>query len=135
MAVMATKENPILQTDEDRNDEMNQSMMSTNTNNHESSVLCSDHGMPLNFWQEKEQAYACIKCLIDEEEVHFVDKSYYMSLEKFKQIKLMTEKVVEENKGMPHTIADWKDDIRDMLLRVREQLNQFIDMFTHKFIR
>ena len=98
-------------------------------------MVCGDHGMPLNFWQEKEQAYACIKCLIDEEEVHFVDKSYTASLAKFNQIKLMTEQVVNENKGMPHTIADWKDDIRDMLLRVREQLCQFIDMFTHKFIR
>lgn len=37
---------------------------------------CLDHGLPLNFWQEKEQVYACIKCLIDEGEVHFVDKSY-----------------------------------------------------------
>lgn len=91
--------------------------------------------MPLNFWQEKEQAYACIKCLIDEEEVHFVDKSYKASLERFNQIKQMTEKAVRENRGMCHTIADWKDDIRDMLLRVREQLCQFIDMFTHKFIR
>ena len=47
----------------------------------------------------------------------------------------MTENFVKENRGMTHTIADWKDDIRDMLLRVREQLCQFIDMFTHKFIR
>ena len=78
--------------------------------------------MPLNFWQEKEQAYACIKCLIDEEEVHFVDKSYKASLEKFNQIRQMTEKSVRENREMTHTIADWKDDIRDMLLRVREQL-------------
>ena len=98
-------------------------------------MICVDHGMPLNFWQEKEQAYACIKCLIDEDAVHFVDKSYKGSLEKFLQIKQLTEKVIKENKGMAHTIADWKDDIRDMLLRVREQLCQFIDMFTHKFIR
>lgn len=42
---------------------------------------------------------------------------------------------MRENAGMPHTIADWKEDIRDMLLRVRDQLNHFIDMFTHKFIK
>ena len=36
---------------------------------------------------------------------------------------------------MPSAIADWKDDIRDMLLRVRDQLYLFIDMFTNKFIK
>ena len=74
--------------------------------------------MPLNFWQEKEKSYACIKCLIDEDSVHFVDKSYESRLKRFRQIKKMTEKIAEENSCMPHTIADWKDDIRDMLLRV-----------------
>ena len=67
--------------------------------------------------------------------MHFVDKSYKARLEKFNQIRFMTERAVRENRGMCHTIADWKDDIRDMLLRVREQLCQFIDMFTHKFIK
>ena len=42
----------------------------------EEGTLCIEHNLPLNFWQEKEQVYACIKCLIDEKEVHFVDKSY-----------------------------------------------------------
>ena len=96
---------------------------------------CPRHNLPLNFWQEKEQAYACIKCLIDEGEVHFVDKSYEARLRKFNQIKQMADQAFRENEYFTHTIADWKDDIRDMLLRVRDQLCGFIDMFTNKFIR
>ena len=93
----------------------------------EGGTQCPQHNLPLNFWQEKEQCYACIKCLIDEEEVHYVDTSFKERLARFKQIRALTEKMVLNNNAMPHTIADWKDDIRDMVLRVREQLIQFID--------
>lgn len=98
-------------------------------------AACERHGLPLNFWQDKEQAYACIKCLIDEGEVHFVDKSYEGRLRRFNKIKQQADRVLRENQPYTHTIADWKDDIRDMLLRVREQVNEFIEMFTNKFIR
>lgn len=101
----------------------------------EEGASCPNHGLPLNFWQDKEQAYACIKCLIDEGEVHFVDKSYESRVKHFVKVKQKAEKALRENQHMKHSIADWKDDIRDMLLRVRDQLYNFIDMFTHKFIR
>ena len=38
--------------------------------------ICKKHNVPLNFWSNKEQIYQCIKCLINEKEVHFVDHSY-----------------------------------------------------------
>lgn len=55
-------------------------------------------------------------------------------LEKFHQIQRHAESVLNENKEMTHVIVDWKDDIRDMLLRVREQMIKFVDVFTNKFI-
>ena len=85
----------------------------------ESVVMCPEHDLPLNFWSEKEAIYKCIKCLINEKEVHFVDHSYKNQLERFKEIKSMTENIMDENKYMPRTIQDWKEDIRDVLLRVR----------------
>ena len=36
---------------------------------------------------------------------------------------------------MPHTIKDWKEDIRDVLLRVKAQMISFIDDFTERFVR
>ena len=42
---------------------------------------------------------------------------------------------MEENKYLPRTIKDWKEDIRDVLLRVRTQMISFIDDFTERFVR
>ena len=47
----------------------------------------------------------------------------------------MTKAVMDENKYLPMTIQDWKEDIRDVLLRVRTQMISFIDDFTERFIR
>ena len=35
---------------------------------------------------------------------------------------------------MPCQISDWKGDIRDILLRVRAQMIDYIDRFTNRFI-
>ena len=32
-------------------------------------------------------------------------------------------------------IHDWKEDIRDVLLRVRQQMIEFIENFTERFIK
>ena len=56
-------------------------------------------------------------------------------MENFKQIKAMTKQVCEENKYMPSAIADWKGDIRDLVLRVRDQMVEFINIFTDKLVR
>ena len=97
--------------------------------------MCPEHDLPLNFWSEKEAIYKCIKCLINEKEVHFVDHSYKHQLERFQEIKSMTVNIMDENKYMPRTIQDWKEDIRDVLLRVRTQMISFIDDFTERFVR
>ena len=47
----------------------------------------------------------------------------------------MTESIMDDNKYMPGTIGDWKEDIRDVLLRVRTQMISFIDDFTERFVR
>ena len=78
-------------------------------------VMCPDHDLPLNFWSNAEAIYKCIKCVINEKEVHFVDHSYKNKLQRFKEIKSMTETIMDENKYMPGTIQDWKEDIRDLL--------------------
>ena len=101
----------------------------------ESTMICPQHEIPLNFWSDKESIYKCIKCLINEKEVHFVDHSYKSQFQRFKEIKAMTEMCVEDNKFIPTMIHDWKEDIRDVLLRVRHQMIEFIENFTERFIK
>lgn len=107
----------------------------TRGTNRESVVMCPEHDLPLNFWSEKEAIYKCIKCLINEKEVHFVDHSYKGQFERFREIRTMTSTIMEENKYLPCTIKDWKEDIRDVLLRVKAQMIDFIDDFTERFVR
>ena len=47
----------------------------------------------------------------------------------------MTEVSIEDNKYMPTKIKDWKEDIRDILMRVRSQMISFIDSFTNRFVK
>ena len=101
----------------------------------ESASQCPEHDLPLSFFSQKEAIYKCIKCLINEKEVHFVDQSYKNQLKRFNEIKSMTESIMDDNKYMPGTIGDWKEDIRDVLLRVRTQMISFIDDFTERFVR
>ena len=103
--------------------------------NTEGTLTCPDHNMPLNFWFEKEKHYKCLKCLINEQDVHFVDHGYKKQEARFEEIKTQIEGTLEENKLMPRTIKDWKEDIRDLILRVRAQMIGFIDGFTSRIIK
>ena len=42
----------------------------------------------------------------------------------------MTETAITENRDSMHDLGRWKDDIRDMVMRVRAQFLRFIDEFT-----
>ena len=95
--------------------------------------ICKKHNVPLNFWSNKEQIYQCIKCLINEEEVHYIDNSYKKTLEEFRAIKNYAKFALNENASMAYMIKEWKDDIRDMLQRVNAQFIQMITDFTRRF--
>ena len=87
----------------------------------EGTNICPTHNAPLNFWSDKDQVYQCIKCLINAEEVHYIDYSYKRSLEEFKKIKEYGMYALNENAPMAYMIKEWKDDIRDMLQRVHQE--------------
>ena len=95
--------------------------------------ICKKHNVPLNFWSNKEQVYQCIKCLINEDEVHYIDDSYKRTLEEFRAIKNYARFALNENAPMTFLIKEWKDDIRDMLQRVHAQFIEMINAFTRKF--
>ena len=42
---------------------------------------CEIHGNGLNFFSSKDQAFKCLSCLINKEDVQYIDKSYIKSLE------------------------------------------------------
>ena len=56
-------------------------------------------------------------------------------MEDFEAIKEFTVKAISEN--LPHCrlIRDWKGEVRRTLMEVRGNLLEWIDSFTHKFMR
>ncbi len=89
-----------------------------NKEGEETKSICKKHNVPLNFWSNKEQVYQCIKCLINEDEVHYIDDSYKKHLDDFRAIRSYGMSALTENQVMSQTLRDWKDDIRDILQRV-----------------
>ena len=101
----------------------------------EGTQICPQHNEPLNFWSKKMNRYQCIKCLVNENDVHYIDKSYKGTLEKFRQIENYGKRALIENESMDHVIRDWKSDIRDILGRIHQQFIDMIGEYTRKFYR
>ena len=91
---------------------------------------CEIHGCGLNFYSSKEQGFKCLSCLINKEDVQYIDKSYIASLEKFNEVREFTTQAILDNEQAQHDLGTWKEDIRDMIMRVREQFIIFIDEYT-----
>ena len=90
---------------------------------------CEIHGVGLNFYSSKEQGFKCLSCLISKEDVQYIDKSYISSLEKYNEIRERTEQAIQSNEDAAFDVARWKDDVRDMVMRVRAKYVTFIDEF------
>lgn len=91
---------------------------------------CEIHGCGLNFYSSKEQGFKCLSCLINKEDVQYIDKSYLASLDKFNEVREFTKQAILDNDEAQSDLGKWKEDIRDMIMRVREQFLCFIDEYT-----
>ena len=98
-------------------------------------MYCDEHNEPLNFWSMKMNQYQCIRCLINEKDVHYIDKSYIGTLETFRKFQDFGARAIQENEPMEQVIYNWKDDIRDILGRIHDSLIQIITEYTRKFYR
>lgn len=53
-------------------------------------MLCDTHKAPAVFFSQKEERYVCFKCLISNEKLQYIDKSYNREMEDFERIKQIT---------------------------------------------
>jgi len=65
----------------------------------------------------------------------YVDKQYKHDMEDYEAIKAMTYRTVVENTPSMTLVNVWKSQIRQTLVQVRKEFNDWIDSFTHKFVR
>lgn len=56
-------------------------------------------------------------------------------MEDYEAIKAATYRTVVENTPSMTLVQVWKSQIRNTLVQVRKEFNDWIDSFTHKFVR
>ena len=98
-------------------------------------INCQVHNAPATFYSKVEQLYKCLKCIVAQEDLHYIDKKYKKQLEEFEAIKEYTCKAIVENEPSIHIIKDWKENIRQTLIEVKNEFTDWIDTFTNKFVK
>ena len=96
---------------------------------------CQEHDLPATFYSKAEQRYKCLKCIVASEDLHYIDKKYKNQLEEFEQIKSQTAKAIIENEQHISIIRNWKEGIRDTLVKVKNEYIEWIESFTNKFVK
>ena len=72
--------------------------------------------------------------MLSQEDLVYVDKQYKNDMEEYESIKKMTHRVVVENGPSGQLIGNWKKGIRETLIDVRTQFNEWINAFTIRFV-
>ena len=98
-------------------------------------INCLTHNAPATFYSKVEQRYKCLKCIVAQEDLHYIDKRYKKQLEEFEAIKEYTCKAVLENEPSITIIREWKESIRKTLIDVKDEFVEWIDTFTNKFVK
>lgn len=84
-------------------------------------MLCETHQEAAIFFSKKEEKYFCLKCLVSQEKLMYIDKSYKEQMDDFERIKEMTSEAIKSNMVNTKTIKTWKYEIRSCLMRIREK--------------
>jgi len=98
-------------------------------------INCTDHNRPAVFFSQKMNSWRCFLCMMSQEGLVYVDKQYKHDMEDYEAIKAMTYRTVVENTPSMTLVNVWKSQIRQTLVQVRKEFNDWIDSFTHKFVR
>lgn len=97
-------------------------------------INCYLHAKPAAFYDRREQNYKCLECLIGQD-LLYIEKKYKQEMEDFEAIREFTVRAIAENTPHTHLIKDWKNQVRSTLMEVRKDFLDWIDTFTHKFMR
>ena len=96
-------------------------------------MTCETHKAPAVFFSEKEDRYVCFKCLAASEKLLYIDKNYLEEMEDFERIKKLTSDAITSNAPNTRIIREWKNDIRNCIMRIREKFIENTDKFILQF--
>ena len=96
-------------------------------------MICDTHKAPAVFFSNKEERYVCFKCLVSSEKLLYIDKSYKAEMEYFEQIKALAIIAIKTNQTNLNITKQWKYQIRQCLMKIKERFNASIDKFIYEF--
>lgn len=88
--------------------------------------------MDANFIDSNTGLNRCLKCIQGFQEI---DPGTEKFMDEFESIKLAAARAIRENSGTGFKLRDWKQQIRQTLLRVKKDFVTWIDDFTLKFTK
>lgn len=100
-------------------------------------MLCDEHKQPAVFFSNQLNRYMCFKCLMDQNNLLYIDKTYKNVMEEFLRIRDYSKEINKKNQHKAMIVQDWKKDVRAHLMQAKKTFNQridkYIDMFSEKF--
>ena len=96
-------------------------------------MLCEQHKQPAAFFSHQHNRYMCFKCLIAENQLLFIDKSYKSEMDEFLRIRKLTQEAIQSNAKHLDIVPKWKSEIRSRLLFSRKAFNERIERYVDKF--
>lgn len=96
-------------------------------------MLCDEHKEPAVFYSNQHERYMCFKCLMAQNKLLFIDKSYKDEMEEFIKIRELTYDAVEHNTQYCNLVSEWKNNVRNNLMKTKQVFNERIDSFIESF--
>ncbi|CDW76656.1 kelch motif family protein [Stylonychia lemnae] len=97
-------------------------------------ILCESHKSQAVFFSNQQQKYKCFKCLLQEQDLIYIDKKFKKEMEEYERIKRMAADAITSNNTKMNGMKSWKNEIRKILMDVRSQFQRWVDVFTNQFI-
>lgn len=100
-------------------------------------MVCEKHKMPVVFASKEQNKYFCFKCLIANDNLLYIDKTYKSEMDDFIDIKKKTHDVIVRNLDKTDIVDKWKSNIRDKLVQTKltfnRRIDRYIEMFSERF--
>jgi hypothetical protein len=82
------------------------------------------------FFSKAQSKYKCFKCLLEEQDLIYIDKKYVKQMEDFEAIKKETAKSIKKSHGKENFVNEWRLEIRNHILKVKAEFTKWIESFT-----
>eukprot|EP00347_Sterkiella_histriomuscorum_P001097 403373339 len=97
-------------------------------------IQCETHKSQAVFYSNQQQKYKCFKCLLQEQDLIYIDKKFKKEMEEYERIKRLAAEAIQSNIPKMSGMKIWKNSIRQIIMDVRSMFQRWVDTFTNQLI-